>query len=99
MTGGRYSEHLRAQEPANDYWFENWWEPSTVTFRDWSGKRDLSQAMEGYPCVVIRGGSMSRIEPYLDRVVPGVGFDRSCSTPNEAVLASGVDCAGRPADR
>ena len=94
MTGSRFSERLGEQEPANDYWFENWWNPSAVSFRDWSGKRDLSQAMEGYPCIVIRGGSMSRIEPYLAGVVPGVSFTKTCSTPNETVLTSGVDCAG-----
>ena len=95
VTGSRFSERLRAQEPANDYWFENWWDPSTVSFRDWTGERDLSQAMEGYPCIVIRGGSMSRIEPYLGRAVPGVSFTKTCSTPDETVLTSGVDCAGQ----
>ena len=94
VTGSRFSERLGEQEPANDYWFENWWNPSAVSFRDWSGKRDLSQAMEGYTCIVIRGGSMSRIEPYLAGVVPGVSFTKTCSTPNETVLTSGVDCAG-----
>ena len=99
VTGSRFSEQLRDQEPANDFWFENWWDPSTVSFRDWMGKRDPGQAMEGYPCVVIRGGSMSRIEPYLDRTIPGVSFTKTCSTPNETVLTSGVDCSGRPAGR
>lgn len=95
VTGSRFSERLREQEPANDYWFENWWDPTTVSFRDWTGERDLSQAMEGYPCVVIRGGSMSRIEAYLAAAVPGVRFGKTCSTPDETVLTSGVDCAGQ----
>ena len=95
VTGSRFSERLRTQEPANDFWFENWWDPSTVTFRDWTGKRDAARAMQGYPCVVIRGGSMSRIEPYLARAVPGINFTKACSTPDEAVLTSGVDCSGR----
>ena len=95
VTGSRFSERLRAQEPATDFWFENWWDPSTVSFRDWTGKRDLSQTLEGYPCAVIRGGSMSRIEPYLAAAAPGVSFAKTCSTPDETVLTSGVNCAGR----
>jgi hypothetical protein len=95
VTGSRFSERLRAQEPGNDFWFENWWDPSTVTFRDWTGERDAGRAMAGYPCVVIRGGSMSRIEPYLAAAAPGVSFSKVCSTPDEVVLTSGVDCSGR----
>lgn len=95
VTGGRFAERLRAQEPGNDFWFENWWDPSTVTFRDWTGKRVAGRAMQDYPCVVIRGGSMSRIEPYLAGAVPGVRFSNACSTPDEVVLTSGMDCSGR----
>jgi len=92
-SGGRFSNVLAAQGPANDFWFEQ----NTNEFRDWKGPRDIRAVIGNASCVMLRGGHRGPVSRYLREKVPGFTYKDTCSTRDEAVFTSNVDCSGRTA--
>ncbi len=96
VTGGRFSERLKAGAPANDYWFGKWLDPEPAVLRDWDGAKDMATVIRGYPCVFLRGlYEHQYIGKRLAREVPELQLDASCSTRDESIRTAGVDCQGR----
>ena len=98
VTGGRFGPALAARFRDGDYWFENWWQPSTVTFRGWSGPMDLAQETARTPCVVVRGlkAHAGPVMDYIQQALPGLILDGACSTRMSLVLTNRVGCDGPP---
>ncbi len=89
-TGGRFKAQVAAQIGANDFWFEQ----NTMELRDAYGPRDIKKIIENSACVYLRGGHGGPIRTYLRETVPGFKYVSSCSTRDEIVMTSGVDCKG-----
>ncbi len=89
-TGGRFKAQVAAQIGANDFWFEQ----NTMELRDAYGPRDIKKIIENSACVYLRGGHGGPIRTYLRENAPDFKYASSCSTRNEIVMTSGVDCKG-----
>lgn len=89
-TGGRFKDRVAERIGANDFWFEQ----NTMELRDAYGPRDIKKIIENSACVYLRGGHGGPIKTYLSENVPGFKYASSCSTRDEIVLTSGVDCKG-----
>ncbi|MBT3305684.1 MAG: hypothetical protein HN377_04305, partial [Alphaproteobacteria bacterium] len=90
-----FAERLASQGPGNDYWLEHWWDQRRLVFRDWRGPTDMQAALAKYPCVAVRATHWGSIKGLLPETMPGLAFDRMCSTPSETIAVRGADCQGR----
>lgn len=90
ITGERLTEGIARRAPANDFWFDG----ASRQLRDARGPRDLAEVLVQFPCAFLRGRDRRAMESYLGETVPGFVVRDVCSTRDEAVLTSGVDCQG-----
>jgi hypothetical protein len=93
-----FAAKLSALTPKNDFWLDDWSSPGRFTLQDWSGVRAPAEVAAAYPCLMVRGeqGRTPGVIRYLTEAFPGVAFDRACSTRDEPVFTSRVDCDGQP---
>jgi len=90
-SGGNFAAILAAGQPADVYWYQQ----DTRDFRDWKGSRDIKKVIANASCVMARGTHKADIIGYLNEKVPDFTYSASCSTRDETILTSGVDCSGR----
>ncbi len=90
-SGGNFAAVLAAGQPAGVYWYQQ----DTKDFRDWKGSRDIGKVIANASCVMARGTHKADIIGYINEKVPGFTYSSSCSTRDETILTSGVDCSGR----
>ncbi len=90
-SGGNFAAILASQQPANIFWYQQ----DTKDFRDWKGSRDIREVIANASCVMARGTQTADIIGYLKEKVPDFSYSTSCSTRDETILTSGVDCSGR----
>lgn len=92
LDGLTHLPELKAGQPADHFWyvaFKN-------QFRTWDGIADPATTLAPYSCVVLRGsaeqGMFGIAEAALRKALPDRTWNRSCSTRDEIILASGIDC-------
>ncbi|MFA6022428.1 MAG: hypothetical protein WC722_19390 [Rhodospirillales bacterium] len=90
ITRQKLTDRIARRAPANDFWFD----VVSRQFRDAQGPRDVAEVLVQYPCAFFRGQDRAIMESYLRENVPGFAVRDVCSTRDETVLTSGVDCTG-----
>ncbi len=95
VTGSRFAEVLKRLLPDNDFWIDDWWDWQPVRLRNWDGVQNITEVINKYPCVLMRGTSRKRTNQYLLLNKKDILFGTECSKGNESVWAFSVDCFGR----
>lgn len=90
ITHQKLTDWIARRVPANDFWFD----VVSRQFRDAKGPRDMAEVLVQYPCAFFRGQDRSIMESYLGETVPGLALRDVCSTREESILTSGVNCKG-----
>jgi hypothetical protein len=94
VTGGRFAGRLQSRLPGGDYWFEDWYKHLPTEIRDAAGPRTAASAINGAPCLMIRGTTPVHALAYLKETAPGFEFDTSCGVGDETILLKGARCDG-----
>lgn len=92
MDGNLRAAELSARLPANHFWYVGF----RHEFRDRDGLAEVGPSLAPYECIVLRGsveqGMFGGAESVLRNALPDRAWNRSCSTREEIVLASGIAC-------
>ena len=92
VTGSRFSGVLKKLHSVQDYWIDDWYDPSQGTLNNWDGQQDFRQVTDSYPCLLLRGRRLRSLDHYLRKEELNIVYNSTCSAGVERIATVGVDC-------